>query len=364
MVTKTFFGAVIFTLCASQSVFAGDSVERRFVKADGESMSWVGRVDLKKGYADFTFPGVQMHTDFTGSSLQLLTKANSGYFVVEIDNRPAFKVHSTAADSLLTLATNLGKRRHKAVVTLVSEGYEMLPRIYGVYVDKDATVSRAALPGRKIEFIGNSITCGYGNEAESEKCGFDYATENQWDAYDALTARKLNAQCFVVARSGIGIYRYYGAPRQGTDYNMPNTYKYTQFGQKGELWDFSRFTPDVVCLNLGTNDTSLDTYDTELLTRGYVEFVKTLRSHYPNAKIVLLTGTMMSGKALDDVKRALDTAKKAAADRGDSNVYRFDMTPMMPGAGVYGADWHPSAASHQRMADELSAYLRWLMGWQ
>lgn len=355
---------VMLAVCGALCSFAGDDVAgRQFVKADNDALSWVGRVDLKKGYADFTFPGVQMRTGFTGSSLQMLTKANSGYFVVEIDNRPAFKIRSTPTDSLLTLADNLGGGLHKAVVTLVSEGYEMQPRIYGLYVDKDATVTRSALPERKIEFIGNSITCGYGNEAVSEKCGFDYATENQWDAYDALTARKLNAQCFVVARSGIGIYRYYGAPRQGTDYNMPNTYKYTQFGQKGELWDFSRFTPDVVCLNLGTNDTSLDTYDMELLTRGYVEFVKTLRSHYHNAKIVLLTGTMMSGKALEDVKRALDTAQKAAADRGDNNVYRFDMTPMMPGPGVYGADWHPSAASHQRMADELSAYLRRLMNW-
>lgn len=354
---------IMLALCGLQCVAAADDAGRQFIKADNEELSWVGRVDLKRGFADFTFPGVQMHTSFTGSSLQLLTKANSGYFVVEIDNRPAFKIQSTKTDSLLTLATNLGKGKHKAVVTLVSEGYEMQPRIYGVYVDKGATVSRPPLPERKIEFIGNSITCGYGNEAMSEKCGFDYATENQWNAYGALTARKLNAQCFVVARSGIGIYRYFGAPREGTDYNMPNTYKYTQFGQKGELWDFSRFTPSVVCVNLGTNDTSLDNYDTERLTNGYVEFVKTLRSHYPKAKIVLLTGTMMSGKPLEDVKRALDTAQKAAADRGDSNVYRFDMTPIQNGEGVYGADWHPSSASHQRMADELSAYLKRLMNW-
>lgn len=361
---KRIYATVMLAVYVALCTFAGGDVAgRQFVKANNESMSWVGRVDLKKGYADFTFPGVQMRTEFTGSSLQMLTKANSGYFVVEIDNRPAFKIRSTPTDSLLTLATNLGKGQHKAVVTLVSEGYEMQPRIYGVYVDKNASVRRSVLPKRKIEFIGNSITCGYGNEAMSEKCGFDYATENQWDAYDALTARKLNAQCFVVARSGIGIYRYYGAPRQGTDYNMPNTYKYTQFGQKGELWDFSRFTPDVVCLNLGTNDTSLDTYDTTLLTAGYVEFVKTLRAHYPKAKIVLLTGTMMGGKALEDVKTALDTARKAAIGRGDNDVYRFDMTPMTPGVGVYGADWHPSAASHLRMADELSAYLRQLMNW-
>lgn len=344
----------------SMAQYGGDG---KFVKADDESVCWVGRVDLSKGFADFTFPGVQMHTVFTGSSLRLLTKANSGYFVAEVDNRPAFKVHSTATDSLLTLADNLGKGEHKATVTLVTEGYELQPRIYGIYVDKDAKMSKPVLPERKIEFIGNSITCGYGNESVSEKCGFSYDTENQWSAYDALTSRMLGAQCMVVARSGIGIYRYYGGPREGTDYNMPNTYKYTQFGQAGELWDFTRFTPDVVCINLGTNDTSLDNYDKDRLTAGYIEFVKTVRGHYPKAKIVMLTGTMMQGKALDDVKKALDAARQAAKERGDSEVYRFDMAPADPVAHGYGGDYHPSALCHLRMAGELSAYLRGLMNW-
>lgn len=335
---------------------------RQFVRADNEALSWVGRTDLRQGFADFTFPGVQMHTVFTGSSLQLLTKRNSGYFVVEIDNRPAFKVHSTEKDSLLTLAANLGKGGHRLTVTLVSEGNELRPRVYGIYVDKGAKVSKAVLPRRKIEFIGNSITCGYGNEAAGGKCGFGYDTENQWSAYGALTARMLNAQCFVVARSGIGIYRYYGGPREGNGYNMPNTYKYTQFGQEGELWDFSRFTPDVVCVNLGTNDVSLDNYDTALLTAAYTDFVNTLRGHYPQSKIVLLTGTMMSGRQLDAVRTALDKVLDAAKNRGDNEVYRFDMTPIMPDEG-FGADWHPSARCHMRMAGELSAYLRRLMKW-
>lgn len=353
---------LLLALCATHAAIAGVNDDKQFVKADSKALAWVGRVDLKQGYADFTFPGVQMHTVFTGSSLQLLTKSNSGFFVVEIDNRPAFKIQSTAKDSLLTLAAGLGAGEHKATVTLASEGYEALPRIYGFYIDKNSIVKPAVLPERRIEFIGNSITCGYGNEALGKQCGFSYDTEDQWGTYGAITARRLNAQCFVVARSGIGIYRYFGGPREGTDYNMPNTYKYTQFGQKGELWDFSCYTPDVVCLNLGTNDTSLDNYDIKKIESGYNEFVKTLRSHYPNAKIVLLTGTMMSGKPLDDVKKALDKAQAEAVRRGDNNVFRFDMTPLDPD-GEFGADYHPSSASHISMADELTGFLKNLMKW-
>lgn len=353
----------VAALSASLTAVMAQTVSgHRFVEAANDSIGWVGRTEMVDGAACFTFPGVQMHTVFTGSSLQLLTKRNSGYFVVEIDNRPAFKVHSTETDSLLTLAGNLGKGEHHAIVTLVSEGYELRPRIYGIYIDRAARLGKAVLPERKIEFIGNSITCGYGNEAVGAKCGFSYDTENQWSAYGAITSRILNAQCLVVARSGIGIYRHYGGPRQGTDYNMPNTYKYTQFGQQGELWDFSRFTPDVVCINLGTNDTSLDNYDTRLLTAGYKDFVKIVREHYPKATIVLLTGTMMGGKALEDVKKALDETQEYARECGDTQVYRFDMTPI-DATLEYGADYHPSARCHLRMAKELAAYLRQLTGW-
>lgn len=337
--------------------------EQQFITASNEAIEWVGRIDIKNDYADFTFPGVQLNTIFTGSTLQMLTKANSGYFVVEIDNRPPFKVHSTETDSLLMLASNLSKGKHQARITLATEGNELHPRIYGIIIDRNAKVLKTELPKRKIEFIGNSITCGYGNEAANEHCPFSYDNENHWSTYAAITARLLDAQCQIVARSGIGIYRHYGAPRQGTDYNMPRTYEYTQFGQTGERWDFKRFTPDVVCLNLGTNDTSLDNYDTTLLVNAYINFIKNLREHYPTAKIVLLTGTMMNGKALDDVKSALDETQQAAQKRGDNEVYRFDMSPINPAVEGYGGSYHPSALSHMRMADELSTYLRKLMKW-
>ena len=81
--------------------------------------------------------------------------------------------------------------------------------------------------------------------------------------------------------------------------------------------------------------------------------MKTLRGYYPNAKIVLLTGSMLGGEELNIVKKAL---------AGDKEIYRFDMTPQTGSLG-YGADWHPSIAQHEQMAKELTAYLQSLMSW-
>lgn len=83
---------------------------------------------------------------------------------------------------------------------------------------------------------------------------------------------------------------------------MPAMYEQTLFMDSTELWNPTLYIPDVVCVNLGTNDTSLDNYDMNLLTDGYRSFMKKLRIYYPYAKIVLLTGAMLNGKQLEDVK--------------------------------------------------------------
>jgi hypothetical protein len=43
-------------------------------------------------------------------------------------------------------------------------------------------------------------------------------------------------------------------------------------------------------------------------------------------------------------------------------VFRFDFTPQTGDIG-YGASWHPSKWQHEKMAAELTAYLRSLMKW-
>ena len=87
-----------------------------------------------------------------------------------------------------------------------------------------------------------------------------------------------------------------------------------------------------------------------------------MRSHNPKAKIVLLTGSMLNGKELDIARKTLDEIAENAKKDGDREVYRFDFTPA-DGQLKYGADWHPSLWQHQKMAAELTAYLRALMQW-
>ena len=335
------------------------------VKASDPKIVYTGRISFANPDAPaFSYPGTQIIACFEGTSLKMWAKPMSGYFMAQIDNAEPFKVSFNAPkDSVVTLATALPEAIHTVRVMYCVEGNEYKPVFRGFILDSGRQLAKApALPERKIEFIGNSITCGYGNESTVANDPFEYETENHYYTYAALTARNLDAQHWVVARSGIGVYRNYNGPKTGSSDNMPSQYEYTLFDDKSERWDFSRYTPDVVCINLGTNDLSTNNYDVKRLRQAYVQFIKTVRSHYPKSKIVMLVGSMLVGKELEIAKNTLNDVVQELKKEGDKELYRFDFTPQN-GDLKYGASWHPSLWQHQKMAGELTAYLRTLMSW-
>lgn len=328
--------------------------------ADNKNIQYVGRVSFANPKSPcFTFPGIQINTRFTGTSLKMMAKPNSGYFMVSIDGNEAFKVaFNSERDSVATIATALdGSKTHAANIMYVTEGYTRRAEFRGFIVDDGATLMQPApISDRRIEFIGNSITCGYG--VEDTNCWASYQDEtcNHYYTYAAITARRLKATHQTVARSGIGVYRCYDGPVTGDSINMNTEYPYTLLYDHSEPWDFSRFTPQLVCINLGTNDTSTSGADPALLRQGYRNIIAQVRSHYPDAKILLLCGSMMGGDQLAQAKNAMDDVVKELKKKGDKKLYRFDFTPQDGSLG-YGADWHPSMQQQQKMADELVPYI-------
>jgi len=362
----------------SQSLFATETLPIRgtVVSPADSHILYTGRISFANPERPaWNFPGVQIATAFEGTSLKMMAKPRSGYFMAQIDEAEPFKVAFTGEkDSVVTLATALPEGRHLVRLMYAIEGFEWYPEFWGFVLDKGRQLVEApALPSRKLEFIGNSITCGYGNEGTNKEEHFDYATENHYYSYASVTARMLGAQHWVVARSGIGAYRNYGGPKAGTpDSNMLVQYEYTGYAPDPELrrkggfdserWDFSRYQPDVVCINLGTNDLSTKNYDVKLLKQGYQTLLKMVRQHNPKAKIVFLCGSMLLDKELEIAKKLLDEVAAEAQKAGDRQVYRFNFTPQNGDLG-YGNDYHPSIWQHEKMAAELTAYLRSLMQW-
>lgn len=344
------------------------------VKPTDTHIQYVGRISfLNPERPAWNYPGVQINAAFEGTSAKLICKPGSGYFMAQIDEAEPFKVAFRGQrDSVVTLCSALPRAYHTVRLMYIIEGYELRPEFWGFIFD-GPVCDVPALPSKNIEFIGNSITCAYGNEAVGPQNHFEYETENHYYGYAQLTARTLGAKAHIVARSGIGAYRNYNGPKTGNpESNIHVQYEYTayvidtQLRQRGgfdaERWDFNRFLPDVICINLGTNDLSTPNFDEKFLKQGYQRLLKTVRQHNPKTKIVFLSGSMLGGKELDICRRILDEVAEEAHQAGDKEVYRFDFT-RSDGSLNYGADWHPSIWQHEKMAAELTAYLRTLMQW-
>ena len=379
----------------SAAAFAGNGktsttlpVEGEVVKASHPMIQYMGRVGFGKNpdVASFNFPGTTIEANFQGSSLKMMCRPMTGYFMAQVDGSEPFKVGFNAErDSVVTLATALSKGVHHVKVMYVIEGLFRNPEFRGFVLDKGCKLVEApALSERKIEFIGNSITCGYGVESIEMSDPFEDETENHWLTYANIVSDSLKAQHTSISRSGIGVYRNYDGPKTGSAENMPWQYEYTLFNKHDEKWDFAKYQPQLVCINLGTNDLSTDNYDIQLYEKNYRMFLTTVRSKYPDAKIVLLTGPMLGKKESSEQRAALDRicadanksgftlVNKTVVDKkgkikkakklGDKEIYRFDFSFQKGDLG-YGASWHPSKLQHQKMAKELLPFLKNLMNW-
>ena len=210
---------------------------------------------------------------------------------------------------------------------------------------------------RLIEFIAASSSTGHGNLASSGEQST--ANSDCMQAFSYLTARALDADISIYSASGWGVKR---SKWTQPDQNLYDAYKYVDF-YSTERWDVTTYTPDVIVINLGTNDYSYINDNTtpaekakrmEDFINQYVDFLNYLSSAYPNCKIIVFYGLMNEGKEIyDPTDRIVELAQQ-------SNPTIAKIQVSGDGKGING---HPSVASHKQVAEQLIAKIKVEMGW-
>lgn len=207
----------------------------------------------------------------------------------------------------------------------------------------------------KIEFIGDSITCGYGVDEENPRGYFSTATENFTKTYAYLTAEKLNADYSAVCFSGYGVYSGYtsNGVRNASDI-VPLHYDKSCFlyGGRETLWNFSEFQSDFIVINLGTNDASYcggSLSGRQEFTRRYAEFIKQVRAHNPYAYIICILGDM-NNTMYSCIQAAVSNYINETADNritAQTVSYRMDINDIV-------INGHPGYLSNLCAANDLS----------
>lgn len=226
---------------------------------------------------------------------------------------------------------------------------------------------------RTIEFIGDSITCGFGNEATERDALFAPAEENGWITYAAIASRLLNAEFNCISVSGISA----NAPQKPMFPMKPmqELYAYTdrlyddRMEQAPELWDFAGNRKDLVVINLGTNDVNPVRFYKDLAQADleeqhfiakYKAFIRDIRKlNGPQTEIVCALGPM-DFYLYDDIRIAVEQYQK---ESGDERVWSLKIIGTNLMTEGFGAVGHPSAKTHERAGRELAARLQKIMGW-
>ena len=252
-------------------------------------------------------------------------------------------------------------------IVKLSESANSTFYISGISVNGTA-ISPAENKDHLIEFIGDSITCGYGVDDEDMNHHFSTRTEDNTKTYAYKTAELLDADYSMVSFSGYGIISGYSdGSRKVSEQTVQQYYDKYGFSWSSQgyapsehKWDFKR-KPDVVVINLGTNDNSYCkgiAERCEEYQQEYVNFLKDIRKKNPNATMIGTLGIM--GQELYPYVEA--AVKQYSEETGDKNVYSmmFDNQSMADGIA---ADWHPSETTHAKAAQKLSDKISEIMGW-
>lgn len=327
-----------------------------------EAIHFLGRFDLSNPQApSFAWPGSAIVTRFSGTGLDVsLHDDGSNFFAVSIDDGAPTVLATSGAKDTYTLAQGLPDGEHDAVLFRRTESFAGIVHFHGFTAAGGKPLIPTPAPfKRHLELIGDSITCGYGNEGIGPNCPFTRDTENAWLAYGAITARALEAEPHVIAYSGKGAYRD-GAGNTGNQ--MPAMYERTFADDNTSTWDFSTWKADVVVVNLGTNDFGVGDPG-QPYVEAYTGLIKQIRGHYPEAHILCAVGSMLT-----DAKRSKDIeyvkgVVSAASASGDKRVSFVDLGVQDGGTDGFGCDYHPSVKTDQLMADKLTAAIKAVAGW-
>lgn len=321
--------------------------------------------------AEYTFTGTKCEVTILGDNVATASGSENQYARVAIYVNDEKVVDELIKDAEKTFKVFESENLENVDVRIVklSESAHSTMGIKNIKVTSKDEIKPVEKKEHSIEFIGDSITCGYGVDDENCNNHFSTATEDFTKSYAYKTAQALDADYSAVSYSGYGIISGYTT---GDKVNtlVPDYYDKVGFSCgyfNGEIapdslkWNFEKSQPDVIVVNLGTNDSSYCGSDEERkaeFTDAYADFLKDIRSHNPNAKILCTLGTM--GDALyGNIESA---AAKYTEETGDTNIscMKFDLQLYSDG---WAADYHPTEITHTKAAAKLTNEIKELMGW-
>ncbi len=326
----------------------------------------------------YAYPGgtVRFRCDCTGVDVAFQDEGTGGdkqtnYVNILVDGEHAATVQLDNKARQLSGVRGLKRGEHTIELVKRTGPYAGAIRFLGVSL-QGTLLDPLPLPERRIEVIGDTVACGYGNEAKilaptnkEPNTGYHSKNEDNSKAYGSLLGRQFGAQVVTTCMSNRGLQRN---PDATTEDTLPVRYNriFPDDAKSDSVWNPGLYRPDLIVLNVGTpdftvaDDQKLPTApDADLFRAAYMSFLTRLRGFYPSARIVCTVGPTMNDFYPKDRKHwtlIRQYVKGAVEAFNDPHIYY--MAHAAISSDPYGEDWHPTAEVHARMADELAEFVR------
>lgn len=322
------------------------------------------KVNLYHSATGFTvdFTGTELYVEFE-SKVSGDNKSHYPYFNVGVDDEiiptvnPDRTFNLTGGVEKICIVKGLENKRHTVKCLKMSEPYdaETSVRILetdGTFEKRDVDYDNGNFRFMFVCASGGSGhgALGYSNDGKGS-LGRNTKNSSALHSFNYLTARMFNADVQYVGNSGWGVsYPKGKSVYDVLDYTGITTSNNVSGAKTTAVWDYSKWTPEVIIFNIGGNDTVQDGFEKSVYQKEVVELVEKLHDKYPNAYMIWTHTNSNAGKY----------AISALTDKGilKAGYLKEVIIPKVGADGTHGANNHNSLQTHidtaQILADALS----------
>ncbi|HLZ62979.1 MAG TPA: GDSL-type esterase/lipase family protein [Ktedonosporobacter sp.] len=333
--------SVLLLIFIQLTLYSNIGLERRVYAAtspgavNDANIKYVGRWDTGSSTVVKSYwGGAYFKTGFTGTTVKIQLAAPVTIWVSIDGTDTRYENVSGLVD--LT-PTPLVARKHFLRVAAQSEKDSI--QFQGLVLDAGASTFAPPLSSKLIEFVGDSITAGW---LDTRRALSDYA----W-----IVGERLSMEHTQIAQPGIclidGVQCYSNYP-----IGMSQQFFKTQTVDtpNSSNWDFSRYQPEAVVINLGTNEHWTGQSDV-LFEKTYINFLQRMRTTYPNALIFVLR--TFGGHKVDQTMSAVQSLIATE----EENVSYIDSTDWLSKDDYVSDGVHPNDEGQVKIADALEPIL-------
>ncbi|HIS22137.1 MAG TPA: family 20 glycosylhydrolase [Candidatus Cryptobacteroides intestinipullorum] len=348
-------------LAGIRAFFFCDEIEvGGMVRADAPEVRYIGRTMVSDaGHVDYDWTGTYFTTILNGNRLDAeISVTGESWFNVFADGKFLKKFGISSADTVVTVVSGLDEGRHVVMVQKCTEGEYGKVSVNGFILPHDCGLERPdTASGRHIEFIGNSLTCGFGTEGKDRDEPFKVSTENCNLSYAAIVSRYFGADYTMISHSGQGAVRNYGDSLRVSEICMQERMLRT-FDMDTLRWTPS-YRPDLVVVNLGSNDFSVPPCPMEEeFVDGYCNLLSQVRTLYGDVPVICVCPPTVSEPLAGYLVKVAERMK-------GSPVHVIELTKgLYNSTSDLGSVWHPNYSGQIKMAMGLIPYISTVTGWE